>query len=155
MTGPDWTERFWAKVNKNGPVPARHPELGPCWIWTASLNVRHGYGQFKLNGRTRKPHQISYEIGIGPIPDGKEPDHLCGVRRCVNWHHLEAVTRRVNFLRGNHSTAISVRENRCYRGHEFTPENTVTRPNRPGKRECRKCDNANQRRRRAERKAAA
>ena len=28
MTGPDWTERFWAKVDKNGPVPAHRPELG-------------------------------------------------------------------------------------------------------------------------------
>lgn len=28
-------ESFWAKVDKNGPAPANHPELGPCWTWTA------------------------------------------------------------------------------------------------------------------------
>jgi hypothetical protein len=26
-------ERFWEKVDKNGPVPAHRPELGPCWVW--------------------------------------------------------------------------------------------------------------------------
>ena len=25
-------ERFWAKVNKDGPVPEHRPDLGPCWI---------------------------------------------------------------------------------------------------------------------------
>src|ERR1035437_916757 len=28
-------ERFWAKVDRNGPVPAHRPELGPCWVWEA------------------------------------------------------------------------------------------------------------------------
>jgi|SRR5580658_5854190 hypothetical protein len=25
-------ERFWSKVDKNGPVPSHRPELGQCWI---------------------------------------------------------------------------------------------------------------------------
>jgi HNH endonuclease len=152
VTGPDWAARFWVKVSKNGPVPQHRPELGPCWLWTASLSVHGGYGQFRLHGRTRKAHQVSYELGVGPIPDGTEPDHLCRVHACVNWHHLEAVTRRENFLRGEHPTAVSVRANRCQRNlHEFTPGNTITRR---GKRECRTCENAAQRRRHAERRAA-
>ena len=28
-------ERFWSKVDKNGPIPSHRPELGPCWIWIA------------------------------------------------------------------------------------------------------------------------
>ena len=152
MTGPGWTGHFWAKVSKNGPVPAHRPDLGPCWIWTASLTTRGGYGQFKLNGRTRRAHQVSYELGIGAIPGGTEPDHLCRVHECVNWHHLEAVPRRVNFLRGEHPTAVSVRTGRCWRGHELTPENTIWRR---GKRQCRACENAGQRRSHTNRKAAA
>jgi hypothetical protein len=35
-------ERFWKKVDKNGPVPAHRPELGPCWLWTGAL-VGRGY----------------------------------------------------------------------------------------------------------------
>src|SRR5208282_3495744 len=26
--------RFWAHVDKNGPVPPHRPALGPCWVWT-------------------------------------------------------------------------------------------------------------------------
>lgn len=29
-------ERFWAKVDKNGPMPEGRPDLGPCWLWTAA-----------------------------------------------------------------------------------------------------------------------
>ena len=39
--------RFWAKVNKDGPIPAHHPELGPCWIWTAATDPK-GYGRFGI-----------------------------------------------------------------------------------------------------------
>src|SRR5438477_8325240 len=28
----DPVETFWKRVDKNGPVPAHRPELGPCWI---------------------------------------------------------------------------------------------------------------------------
>ena len=30
--------RFWSRVNKDGPVPEKQPDLGPCWLWTAGLN---------------------------------------------------------------------------------------------------------------------
>lgn len=150
MTGSDWTARFWVKVDKNGPVPPVRPDLGRCWLWTASVNERRGgYGQFSLDGRTRKAHQVAYELGVGPIPEGTEPDHLCRVHACVNWHHLEAVTRRENFLRGEHPTAVSVRSGRCGKGHELVPANTYVRPARPNGHECRTCANDAQRRRRA------
>lgn len=45
-------------------------------------------------------HRLSYELFVGPIPDGYELDHLCRNRGCVNPAHLEAVTHRVNVLRG-------------------------------------------------------
>jgi hypothetical protein len=28
-------------------------------------------------------------------------------------------------MRGMHRSAVTARENRCQRGHEFTPENTI------------------------------
>lgn len=45
------SERFWEKVNKDGPVPAYAPELGPCWIWTAFC-LWNGYGRFGIDGHT-------------------------------------------------------------------------------------------------------
>jgi len=49
-------------------------------------------------------------------------------------------------LRGNAPSAVSVRENRCKAGHEFTPENTRIRMKPTGpKRECVECVRARDR----------
>src|SRR5687767_3489091 len=56
---PDPLVRFWAKVNKNGPIPEHRPDLGPCWLWTAALTK--GYGQFRLNGRMVYAYTFAYE----------------------------------------------------------------------------------------------
>lgn len=58
---------------------------------------------------------------------------------------MEPVTRGENTRRGEAPSAVSARENYCSRGHEMTPENTILRPNRPGKRECRECVRARDR----------
>ena len=63
----------------------------------------------------------------------------------MNPWHGEPVTRSVNMLRGNHPTAILVRENTCPAGHEMTSANTMTRKN--GKRECKTCVQARDRER--------
>ena len=94
-------DRFWSKVNKDGPVPAHAPKLGKCWIWTAHLN-NQGYGQFNLNGRLWLPHRLVYFAKHGaPKILGKDVDHLCRTPSCCNPRHLEAVTHAVNCQRGN------------------------------------------------------
>jgi hypothetical protein len=95
-------DRFWSKVNKEGPLPDWRPELGPCWLWTAS--TCKGYGKFwhgsRPNRRLGEAHRIAYEAMIGPIPDNFDIDHLCRVPCCVNPAHLEPVTRKENLRRG-------------------------------------------------------
>lgn len=76
-----------------------------CWLWTAGVN-KDGYGRFKLNEMSIGAHRISYQLFVGQIPNGKQLDHLCRQRSCVNPHHLEAVTTLVNTRRGNRTKQI-------------------------------------------------
>lgn len=90
-------QRFWAKVDKCGPVPEHRPELGPCWVWTASINRGTGYGQFGLShGNMVQAHRYSYELAFGPIPEGYDVHHECHLRRCLRPDHLTATTRSEN-----------------------------------------------------------
>lgn len=77
-------ERFWPKVDTNGPTPEHGAEYGCCWDWTASLN-HHGYGHFGIPGRGMvRAHRIAWEIASGePVPDGKWVLHICDRRRCT------------------------------------------------------------------------
>jgi HNH endonuclease len=71
----------------------------PCWVWDGPL-VNNGYAQINVEGRLVMAHRYHYEKRFGPIPDGKQLDHLCCVRHCVNPEHLEPVTGTENVRRG-------------------------------------------------------
>lgn len=146
-------ERFWIKVDQNGPVPEKHPELGQCWLWTGSLDGK-GYGEFlavatRQGRRKVRAHRFSWELEDGPIPDGREPDHLCEVIACIRRTHLELVTHRENVLRGHSPAAMQARQESCINEHDFTEANTRITP--AGRRKCRACHRANERKRREKR----
>lgn len=82
-------ERFAAKVNKNGPVPAHRPDLGPCHLWTGATNER-GYGIIQL-GRgkdegTALAHRVSFLLEFGVWP-AKCRLHYCDNPPCVRTSH--------------------------------------------------------------------
>lgn len=90
-------QRFWMKVDKNGPVPEHKPELGQCWVWTASINPKTGYGAFaRKHGEPIDAHRYSYEIANDGIPEGYQVHHKCHRRSCVRPEHLSATTRSEN-----------------------------------------------------------
>ena len=102
---PKQIGRFWAKVAKGA-------EPSDCWLWTSELTVK-GYGRFTPYGRQHlRAHRVSYELANGPVPDGLVIDHTCRVRHCVNPAHLEAVTVRLNSLRGTQPQYVTHRT-RC------------------------------------------
>ncbi len=92
-------ERWWARVKRDGPIPAHRPDLGPCWPWDGPVNWA-GYGWFSNeNGRSVGAHRWGFEHFVGPLRKGFEPDHLCRNPPCVRFDHLEAVTHQVNVQR--------------------------------------------------------
>lgn len=71
-----------------------------CWEWKRGL-MTGGYAIFWYEGKTVKAARFFYEKFIGKIPEGKQLDHLCRNRKCVNPEHLEPVMLVENIRRGN------------------------------------------------------
>ena len=68
----DAMQRFLAKVVKTN----------SCWEWQGALTSSkpsRGYGQLSVNGRLTLAHRFAFESFKGPIPEGLEIDHLCGI----------------------------------------------------------------------------
>jgi hypothetical protein len=128
MTRPNTMRRFWERVQKT-------PDH---WIWKGGVEAS-GYGCFMMQGKLYKAHRLSYQAIIGPIPDGKELDHLCRVKLCVNPSHLEAVTHRENVLRGEAPTAQEAKRTHCPKGHPLVEGNLSLKHLRKGHRLCKIC----------------
>lgn len=89
-------DRFWEKVDKDGPVI--RPELGPCWLWIGARD-RHGYGSIGEGApsrRTVRVYRLSYTWAHGPVPFGLKVLHHCDNPPCVRPAHLYAGTAQQN-----------------------------------------------------------
>ena len=65
-------------------------QVNDCWIWIGTVDTS-GYGQIKIDNKTKRAHRVSFEIFIAPIPNSvwhTDVLHLCNNKRCINPQHL-------------------------------------------------------------------
>lgn len=128
---------------------------GGCLLWTGAVSGS-GYGRMWFRGKMESAHRLAYEDAAGPIPDGFQVDHLCSVRACVYWGHLEAVTPRENARRAG---CIHLQDaDECAHGHRLRSPDDLLSWKEHGKRRfsCKRCrydrNNLRRRTRNAERR---
>lgn len=111
-----------------------------CWLWKGFIHPG-GYVQFWFQGVPVKGHRYSYELFEGPIPDGHDVHHICGVKHCVNPSHLETLPKDIHralHMKETEPWKWQSGKTHCPQGHEYTKENTYLRYN---KRYCLTCRN--------------
>jgi len=80
-------DRFWEKVEKTD----------TCWLWIG-VRVPSGYGILQEGTRpiSHSAHRLSYQLHVGPIPNGMRVCHTCDTVHCVNPAHLFLGTAKDN-----------------------------------------------------------
>ena len=91
-----YIERFWKKVNKNGPV--MRADLTPCWVWTACTDKHFGYGVITMKPYHLLAHRVSWFLEHGVLLRGNKVQlmHRCDNPPCVNPDHLMIGTQKDN-----------------------------------------------------------
>lgn len=99
-----WEDRFWSKVDKNGPIPdpSIYGDIGPCWTWTGATKETGHAVLYQVpppfgHGRRLRcaAYRLSFYLHHGRLPDGHAL-HNCDNPRCVNPHHIREGTQREN-----------------------------------------------------------
>lgn len=104
-------QRFEAKVRVT-------PE---CWLWTGARSGLQ-YGGIREGDRVLRAHRVSYELNVGPIPEGLHVMHRCDNPVCVNPAHLQLGTHQDNmadmYAKGRRKAASGLRNGAA----KLTPE---------------------------------
>lgn len=124
---PSAQDRFWQKVDKDGPV---HPVLkSRCWVWTGCKNGPDGYGVIRADKPSVYVHRFSYILHFGAILGDDFVCHKCDVKVCVNPAHLFLGTLQDN-------TADKVSKNRQLKGEQIKQARLTAKQVRDIRRRC-------------------
>lgn len=95
------SDRFWEKVDKNGPKQSHMKTR--CWNWTGTkMSGRTSNRTYGLISREGKygghevAHRYSYIINKGLILRGEQVQHRCDNPLCVRPSHLKLGTQQDN-----------------------------------------------------------
>ena len=80
--------KFWNNVEKS-------EDKNGCWIWKGKPNS-YGYGRIFSHKKVELAHRYSYELNVGPIPEGKLICHHCDNPICTRSDHLFLGTYKDN-----------------------------------------------------------
>lgn len=80
-------DRFWKKVDIQ--------DQDSCWLWLAG-KTHNGYGEFYLDGKTRRASAVAYVLGGNELVGGELIGHKCDNPPCVNPLHLFATDHKQN-----------------------------------------------------------
>jgi hypothetical protein len=109
-----------------------------CLMWVGSRSGS-GYGQMQFGKRKEMAHRISYQLFVGPIPEGETIDHKCERKLCVLHTHLQPMPMLQNVMLGS-----KAQNTHCPQGHPFEGHNLIWNGT---SRMCRICKNTNNRKR--------
>lgn len=95
-----------------------------CWLWTGTSEQPF----FRELGES-SAYRVAYVLWIGPLKPDEWVVRTCGKRRCINPYHLVALEPgrdRGSWPRRRPQPRAPATH--CMKGHEFTPDTTVSNP---------------------------
>jgi len=100
-------KRFFNKVRKTK----------KCWIWNGAKTSK-GYGRFKIKGKLKLSHRISYLIRYGMFDENMFICHKCDNPRCVKPSHLFLGTRSDNMIDCYEKGRLYIGKGNFLKGHK-------------------------------------
>lgn len=123
MTESKIKKAVYAELKKEGYIK---PSISGCLEWTLSKNTKRGYGRKSIKGKRKLAHRYVYELICGNIPEGKQLDHLCRNKMCVNVDHLEIVNNQENCRRRSSTKLNQIKADTIrfiYKNYDITQKN--------------------------------